>query len=120
MSISLPKPSDKGGINSGSGHSPSGGPVVNPKLKGKFNDKGEPVIYLSQKDQRRIAKVGKISAVGIFAILGPVGKAAKFVSAALGAVTADFISNHGRCKNGKSLRITGTPGGDAIKEIKCV
>ena len=48
------------------------------------------------------------------------GKAAKFVSAALGAVTADFISNHGRCKNGKSLRITGTPGGDAIKEIKCV
>lgn len=120
VSISLPKPSDKGGINSGSGHSPSGRPVVNPKLKGKFNDKGEPVIYLSQKDQKRVVKAGKLAITGLAAAFGPAGKAGKAVAAMLGAAVSDYLSSHGTCKGGKSLRVTGTAALDGIREVKCV
>lgn len=31
-----------------------------------------------------------------------------------------IVGSNGICKSGKSLRITGTPSGDAIKEMKCV
>lgn len=48
------------------------------------------MIYLNQKDQKTIKTV------------------------------ADYIGSNGICKSGESLRITGTPGGDAIKEVKCV
>lgn len=120
VSITLPKPSSGKGLQPGGGKSPGGGHSVKPYLSGKINKKGEPVIYLSQKDQRRIVKYGKITAAGLSAAFGPGGRAAKFVAAALAASIADYFSSNGTCKGNKTLRITGTPGGDAIKEVKCV
>lgn len=106
ISLTVPKPTNDGG-------------GVGPQLSGKINKNGEPVIYLNQKDQKKIKSVGKAAIGGLLALL-PAGKVTKFLSGALGASVADFIGSNGICKSGKSLRITGTPGGDAIKEIKCV
>lgn len=106
ISLTVPKPtSDKG--------------EVGPQVSGKINKNGEPVIYLNQKDQKRIKSVGKAAIGGLLTLL-PAGKVAKFLGGALGVSVADFIGTNGICKGGKSLRITGTAGGDAIKEMKCV
>lgn len=108
ISLNVPKPTTT-----------SSGDSFGPQISGKINKNGEPVIYLNQNDQKRIKSVGKAAIAGILAVL-PAGKVAKFIAGALGVSVADFIGSNGICKSGKSLRITGTPGGEAIKEMKCV
>lgn len=107
ISLAIPKPTTS---SDGS---------LEPQISGKINKNGEPVIYLNQKDQKTIKTVGKAAIGGLLAAL-PAGKVAKFIAGALGVSVADFIGSNGICKGSKSLRITGTPGGDAIKEMKCV
>lgn len=106
ISLAVPKPSTSGG-------------GLAPQIGGKINKNGEPVIYLNQTDQKTIKNVGKAAIAGLLAVL-PGGKVARFLAGALGVSVADFIGTKGICKSDKSLRITGTPGGDAIKEMKCV
>lgn len=106
ISLTVPKPttSDHGALG--------------PQISGKMNKNGEPVIYLNQKDQKLIATGGKAVIGGLLAVL-PAGKVEKLLSGALGVSVADYLAGKGTCPGGKSLRITGTAGGDAIKEIKC-
>lgn len=92
---------------------------IGPQISGKINKNGEPVIYLNQKDQKKIKSVGKTALGGLLAVL-PAGKAARFLAGALGISVSEFVKDKGICKSGKTLRITGTAGGDAIKEMKCV
>lgn len=107
ISLAIPKPTTS---SDGS---------LGPQISGKINKNGEPVIYLNQKDQKTIKTAGKAAIGGLLVVL-PGGKVAKFIAGALGVSVADFIGSNGICKSSKSLRITGTPGGDAIKEMKCV
>lgn len=93
--------------------------TLGPQVSGKMNKNGEPVIYLNQKDQKLLAKVGKAALGGLLAVL-PGGKIERILSGALGVSVVDYISGKGTCPGGKSLRITGTAGGDALKEMKCV
>lgn len=89
------------------------------QLSGKIKKNGEPVIYLNQKDQKAVKDVGKAAIAGFLALI-PAGKVAKFLAGAFGVSVANFIGDKGICSSNRSLRITGTVGGDAIREIKCV
>ena len=109
LSLTVPKPTS------------GAAPGVQPALSGKMNRNGEPVIYLNQRDQAAVQTAGKAALAGLLATLGPMGKVGKFLAGALGVSVAEFIGSNGICSGKKkTLRITGTSGGDAIKEIKCV
>lgn len=106
VTVTLPKPNSKG---------------YSPTLSGKINKKGEPVIYLNQNDQKRVKKIAGIG-VGALAVFLKGTPLRKFFQvAALSTIASYFNNGKGICPSKKkTLRITGTAGGDAIKEIKCV